>query len=170
MLSILEVSTKKWYSSFLKKLFVFQKLCFKVKVLKTFETFTDCHIKTCQSLKRRATLKIPGTVFRRSYALSFGSKMKILRKSAFECSDKNQLKFCRKSYWKKQHLFLLYTWWIRFSDICTTVELKEFNWLCKHMKTSEAANLVFQWIFSVKHKFFHVNIIETDCILILYLW
>ena len=37
------------------------------------------------------------------------------------------------------------------------MELKELNWLCKHMKTSEAANLVFQWIFvliSVKHKFF----------------
>ena len=33
----------------------------------------------------------------------------------------------------------------RFSDICTIMELKELNWLCKHMKTSEAANLVFQW-------------------------
>ena len=45
--SILVVSTKTRYSNFLKKLFVFQKICFKVKVLKTFETFTDCHIKTC---------------------------------------------------------------------------------------------------------------------------
>ena len=54
VLSILVVSTKKRYSSFLKKVFVFQKICFKVKVLKTFETFTDCHIKTCRSLKRRA--------------------------------------------------------------------------------------------------------------------
>ena len=61
--SILLVSTKKWYSSFLKKVFVFQKICFKVKVLKTFETFTDCHIKTCRSLKRRAILKIPSIVF-----------------------------------------------------------------------------------------------------------
>ena len=45
--SILVASTKKKYSSFLKKVFVFQKICFKVKVLKMFETFIDCHIKTC---------------------------------------------------------------------------------------------------------------------------
>ena len=37
--SILVASTKKRYSSFLKKIFVSQKICFKVKVLKTFETF-----------------------------------------------------------------------------------------------------------------------------------
>ena len=61
--SISVVSTKKLYSSFLKKVFVFQKICFKVKVLKTFETFTDYHIKKCQSFKRRAILKIPSTVF-----------------------------------------------------------------------------------------------------------
>ena len=43
------------------------------------------------------------------------------------------------------------------------MELKELNWLCKHMETSEAANLVFQWIFVlnlVKHKFFHVSIVK----------
>ena len=45
--SISVASTKKRYSIFLKKVFVFQEICFKVKVLKTFETFTDCHIKTC---------------------------------------------------------------------------------------------------------------------------
>ena len=37
--SILVASTKERYSSFLKKVFVSQKICFKVKVLKTFETF-----------------------------------------------------------------------------------------------------------------------------------
>ena len=63
VLSILLASTKKRYSSFLKKVFVFQKICFKVKVLKTFETFTDCDIKTCRSLKRRAILKIPNSFF-----------------------------------------------------------------------------------------------------------
>ena len=61
--SVSVVSTKKLYSSFLKKVFVFQKICFKVKVLKTFETFTHCHLKTCRSLKRRAILKIPSTAF-----------------------------------------------------------------------------------------------------------
>ena len=48
-----------------------------------------------------------------------------------------------------------------FSDICRIMELKEINWLCKHM--SEPANLGFQWIFvlnSVKHKFFPVSIIK----------
>ena len=61
--SVLVVSTKKRYSSFLEKFFVFQKTCFKVKVLKKFETFTDCHIKTCRSLQRRAILKIPSAAF-----------------------------------------------------------------------------------------------------------
>ena len=35
--SILLLSTKKPYSSFLKKVFVFQKMCFKVTVLKMFK-------------------------------------------------------------------------------------------------------------------------------------
>ena len=56
-----------WQSSFqwkwCEKGFRFPENCFKVEVLKTFETFTDCHIKTCRSLKRRAILKIPSTVF-----------------------------------------------------------------------------------------------------------
>ena len=43
--SILVVSTKNQYSRVLKKVFVFHEIFFKVKVLKTFETFTDCHIK-----------------------------------------------------------------------------------------------------------------------------
>ena len=32
----------------------------------------------------------------------------------------------------------------RFSDICTIIGLKELNGLCKHTKTSEESNLVFQ--------------------------
>ena len=59
---VLVISTKKRYFSFLKMAFVFQKISLKVKVLKTFETLTDCHRKACLSLKRRAILKIP-TVF-----------------------------------------------------------------------------------------------------------
>ena len=61
--SISVVSTKIWSSGFLKKVFVFQKICFKVNVLKALETFTGFHIKTCRSLKRRAILKIHSTVF-----------------------------------------------------------------------------------------------------------
>ena len=59
--SILVRPTKKRYSSLLKKVFVFLKICFKVKVLKMFKIFTDRHIKI--SLKWRAILKIPSTVF-----------------------------------------------------------------------------------------------------------
>ena len=40
--SMLVLSTKKL---FLKKVSVFQKICFKVKVLKTFTISIDCHIK-----------------------------------------------------------------------------------------------------------------------------
>ena len=40
--------------------------------------------------------------FRTIYALSVCFKMKPLRKSVFQCSDKNQLKFCRKTCWKEQ--------------------------------------------------------------------
>ena len=61
-LSILVFSTKKGYSSFLKKIFVFQKICFKVKALKTFTIFTDYQKKTSRPLKRRAILKSPSIV------------------------------------------------------------------------------------------------------------
>ena len=61
--SILLLSTKNRYSSFLKKLFVFQKVCFKVKVSKTFKISSNSHRNTCRSLKRRANYKIPSTVF-----------------------------------------------------------------------------------------------------------
>ena len=48
----------------------------------------------------------------------------------------------------------------RFSDICTKMELKELK--CVNLwKTSEASNLVFQWIVvlnSVKQKFLHVGV------------
>ena len=59
--SILVLSTKKQYSSFLKKVFIFQKICFKVQVLKNFKLATDCHIKTCRSLKQGAISKIHST-------------------------------------------------------------------------------------------------------------
>ena len=89
----------------MKTMFVFQKICFKVKVLKTFETFTDCHIKTRQSLNRSATLKISITVFQKNYALSVSFKIKTLKKKEKEkafSKDKTksrqnqQLKFCCK--------------------------------------------------------------------------
>ena len=65
-LSIVILSTTIWSASFLKKVFIFQKTCFKVKKLKMFKIFSDGHIKTCQSLKRRSILEITSTVFRRT--------------------------------------------------------------------------------------------------------
>ena len=41
-------STQKRYSSFLNKVFVFQKICFKFKVMKTLKKSSDCHVKTCR--------------------------------------------------------------------------------------------------------------------------
>ena len=50
----------------------------------------------------------------------------------------------------------------RFSDIYTIMELKELNWLCKHMKQP---TLYFNEVFlqnSVKHKFFYVSIVSKE--------
>ena len=60
---IFNLSTNRWYSSFLKKVFVFWKICFKVEVLKTFKISIYFYIKTYRCLKRRDILKIPSTVF-----------------------------------------------------------------------------------------------------------
>ena len=57
MFSILVLSTKEQYTSFLKKVFGFQEICFKVKI-KTQE-----NTKIWWFLKQRAILKIPSTVF-----------------------------------------------------------------------------------------------------------
>ena len=46
---------------FLNKIFVFQKICFKIKALKLFKISTGYHIKACRYLKRRAILKVPST-------------------------------------------------------------------------------------------------------------
>ena len=64
--SILVLSTKKLYSSFLKKVFVFHKIFFKVKLSKMFKVFSDSHIKTCRSLKQRAILKTRNTNFQKN--------------------------------------------------------------------------------------------------------
>ena len=64
--SISVVSTKKQYSSFLKKVSVFPKICFKVTVLKTFKTSSYYPTKSCRSFKQRATLKTTSTVFYRN--------------------------------------------------------------------------------------------------------
>ena len=51
------------YYTFLKNVLIFWKTCFKVKVLKRFKISSNCHIKICRSLKRKAISKIPSTIF-----------------------------------------------------------------------------------------------------------
>ena len=61
-----QLSSKKQCSSFTKKISVFQKTCFKVEILKTSKNSSDCCIKICRSLKRKAILKIRRNDFLRN--------------------------------------------------------------------------------------------------------
>ena len=61
--SILVLSTKNGTPVFLKKVLVFQKTCFRIKVLKTSKISSVSHRKTYRSIKRKAILKIPSTAF-----------------------------------------------------------------------------------------------------------
>ena len=79
--SILVLSIKKPYSSFLEKAFVFQKICFKVIVLKTFKISTDCH-KHADLTNGGIFSLVP--LFRRIYALSVGFTLKPPRKRVFD--------------------------------------------------------------------------------------
>ena len=110
--SILVLSTKKRYSNLLKKAFGFQKVCFKAEVLRMFKGCTDCHIKTCWSLKRRAILKIPKTAFRRTYALSVNYKM--LKKAITSVKTKTNSNFVVKFAERSNHSVLLSISWFTF--------------------------------------------------------
>ena len=59
--SIFVLSTKNLYSSILKKLFIFKKICFKVKVLETFNISSDSHKKhviLCKHMRKVRTSKV----------------------------------------------------------------------------------------------------------------
>ena len=67
---------------FFEKIFVFRKICLKVKLLKTFKIFSDCRIKACRSFKWSAILKIPSIVFQKNlYALYVEFKIKPLKRA-----------------------------------------------------------------------------------------
>ena len=149
MLPILILSTKKRYSIFLKSACIFQKIHFKVKVLKSFKIFNDYHIKVCRSLKWRAILKIPSTIFRRTYALSVGFKRKPLKKR-FPVWRQRPTQFLPESLlecWKKQPF--ISNWWIAFFKHLYSLILWQYNIQklidCVNIgKRSGAAKLVFQ--------------------------
>ena len=99
---ILVLSARKRYSSFLKQVFVFEKICFKVKVLKTFRIFTDSQIKTCRSLKRRAILKIPSTVFEKNLYSSCWLCNETSKKKRLPVLRQKHTLFYRETCWKEQ--------------------------------------------------------------------
>ena len=105
MLSILALSTKNWCSSFLKSVCLFQKIYFKVEVLKSFKISSDCHIKSCQSLKWRAILKIPISKEPMLFLLALKRN---LYKKAFSCV-KIKTNFCCRLCWnaeRSNHSFI----------------------------------------------------------------
>ena len=103
--SILVLSTKKRYSSFWKKVFVFQKICFKIKVLTTFKISIDVHIKTCRSLKRRAILKIPEAAT--GGALLERPATSLKKRLWHRCFPVNFEKFLRVHFWQNTSGWLL---------------------------------------------------------------
>ena len=112
MLLILVLSTKKRYSSFLESVCVFQKNYFKVKVLKLFKIFSDCHIKACWSLKWRAILKIP--ILKEPMLFLLALKWNLYKK-VFSCV-KTKTNFCHKPCWnaERSNYSFLSNWWITF--------------------------------------------------------
>ena len=152
--SILVFSTKKGYSSFFKKTFRFSKICFKVKVLKTFKTFTDCHMKICHLSKGGLFWKSLVPFFRKTYTLSVGFEKKPPRKSIFQCLNKNQPNFCSKTCWKEQPF--IFTVYLMNHVFPATVLTKRDNrmhirlrWFCKHIKeirSSQPTDRVLNWI------------------------
>ena len=83
-LSILVLSTKKRYLSFLKKVFVFQKICFKVKVMGTIKSFSDCYIKNMPISQTEGYFENPPYRFL-GESILFLLALKPLRKTDFQC-------------------------------------------------------------------------------------
>ena len=81
--SVIVLSTKKRYSSFFKKVFIFQKAYFKVRVLKMFQNLKWFSPKTCWSLKLRDILKIPSIIFLRHLRSFWWLQNKISPKKRF---------------------------------------------------------------------------------------
>ena len=125
MLSILVLSTKKRYSSFLKSVCIFQKIYFKVKVLKLFKISSDFHIKACRSLKRKAILKIP--ILKEPMLFLLVWKWNLYKK-AFSCV-KTKTNICCKPCWnaeKSNHSFLS-NWWITFFKHLYSLIMWQYN-------------------------------------------
>ena len=94
-----------WTSSFLEKVFVLQKICFKVKVLKTFKISTDYHIKHADLSNKGLFWK--KLSFRRSCTFSVGFKKKPPKKMFSSVKTKTNSNFAGKLAKRSNHSVLL---------------------------------------------------------------
>ena len=125
MFSILVLSTKKQYSSFLKSVCIFQKIFFEVKVLKSFKISSNYQIKACRSLKWRAILKIP--ILKEPMLFLLALKWNLYEK-VFSCV-KTKTNFCHKPCWnaeRSNHSFLS-NWWIAFFKHLYSLIIWQYN-------------------------------------------
>ena len=120
LFSILIFSTKKQYSSFFEKVFVFSQKLFRSYILKTFKISSACHRKPCRSFKRRSILKIPSTLFQKSQCSFCWLQNNTSKKKRSCVKTKSNSNFvCRKTCWKEQpFIFYLFDESL-FSNICT---------------------------------------------------
>ena len=138
MFSILVLSTKKRYSGFFKKVFVSQKICFKVTALKMFKFSKLSHKNIPISQMEGLFWKSLVPFCRRTYALSINFKWNLWGKRFFYVKTKTNSNFALKVAEGINHSFLLPIWWISFLKhlyclICN-MEFIELNWLCKNRK------------------------------------
>ena len=86
-----------------RKRFLFsRKFVSKLKVLKIFKIFTDCHIKTYRSLKRRAIFKIPSAVFQKKLCSFCWLQDETSKKKRFPVLREKPTQILPKTCWKEQ--------------------------------------------------------------------
>ena len=114
--SILVLSTKKRYSSFLKRTFVFQKIYSKVRVWKTITISSDYNIKAYWSLNRRAILKMLFYRFLEEPTLFLFTLKWNLLKMRFPVLRQKTTQILQKPCWnaERSNHSLLSIWWIIF--------------------------------------------------------
>ena len=125
-----------------------------------FKIFTDRYIKTCRSLKRRAILKIPYTVFQNLCSFRWLENETSTEKR-FPVLRQKLIQILPWTCWKKQpSIFTVYLMNHIFQTSVLIMECIELNWLRKHMKkirSSKPAIPVLNW---VKHKPFPLSIVN----------
>ena len=141
---ILVLSTKKRYSSFLKKVFVFQKICFKVWEVSKFLLIVT---QKNADLSKGRLFWISLVPFFRTYTLSLlALKWNLYEEKFSSVKTKIKPNYAAKLAERSNHWFLLIIWWSTFfKHPYMIMEWIEFNWLCQHMRkvwSSQAAILV----------------------------